>query len=117
MSSSTHYGKYPGPKLWAAYELPWGFAWKSGKLHPRLMQLRQIWPPWSVLVRTSCPTVFQKHGRTFSAAINLDNERRTVNRHGMYCIPERKDIVGLTLGDHGRMRRLSYNGLWYVATV
>lgn len=40
----------------------------------------------------------------------IPGQRKENGKPTWYCSPEHKDIVGSTLGDHGRMRRVLYNG-------
>ena len=81
----------------------------SGKLHLRLTELHD---KYGSVVRVGPnelsygdPEAWEDIFGRYKPGQRKENPKPT-----WYCSPESKDIVGATLGDHGRMRRLLYNG-------
>ncbi|KAI1374302.1 cytochrome P450 [Hypoxylon crocopeplum] len=106
--------KYPGPKLFAASSLPYGFWYMSGKWHTKIMQLHEKYGP---IVRIgpdelsyASPEAWEDiYGRYIPA------KRRENPKPTWYCSPDAHDMVGANLGDHGRMRRVMAPGFTYGA--
>ena len=81
----------------------------SGKLHLSLFAHHEKYGP---VVRVgpselsyTVPEAWEDIFGRYKPGIRKEN-----GKPAWYCSPESKDIVGATLGDHGRMRRLLYNG-------
>ncbi|KAE8825616.1 hypothetical protein PTNB73_08613 [Pyrenophora teres f. teres] len=106
--------KYPGPKLFAVSSLPYGFYYMTGKWHLKIRKLHSKYGP---IVRIgpnelsyACPEAWEDiYGRYVPA------KRKENPKPVWYCNPADHDMVGASLGDHGRMRRVMSSGFTYSA--
>ncbi|KAK1585491.1 cytochrome P450 [Colletotrichum navitas] len=106
--------KYPGPRLFAASSLPYGYWYMTGKWHVKIMELHNKYGP---IVRVgpdelsyALPEAWDDiYGRYVPA------KRKENSKPAWYCSPDAHDMVGATLGDHGRMRRVMAPGFTYGA--
>ncbi|KAH4038176.1 cytochrome P450 monooxygenase sthF [Parastagonospora nodorum] len=106
--------KYPGPKLFGASSIPYGFYYMTGKWHLKIRNLHATYGP---IVRIgpdelsyACPEAWEDiYGRY------VPTKRRENPKPVWYCSPDAHDMVGASLGDHGRMRRVMAPGFTYSA--
>ncbi|KAF4845773.1 Cytochrome P450 monooxygenase hmp1 [Colletotrichum siamense] len=106
--------RYPGPKLFAASSLPYGFCYITGKWHRKIEKLHSKYGP---IVRIgpdelsyASPEAWEDIYGRYIPAKRKENSKPT-----WYCSPDAHDIVGASLGDHGRMRRVMAPGFTYGA--
>ena len=102
--------KYPGPKLWAATSLPWGFWWLSGRWHHKILDLHD---EYGHVVRVGpdelsidIPEAWEDvYGRS------RQKQKKENPKPTWYLDPSSdKSIVSAREEDHGRMRRLLAQG-------
>ncbi|KAF6803257.1 cytochrome p450 [Colletotrichum sojae] len=97
--------KYPGPKLFAASSLPYGFCYVRGTWYRKNKELHDIYGP---IVRIGpdelsfiCPEAWEDvYGRY------IPGKRKENPKPVWFCGPDEHDMIGANLGDHGRMRRV-----------
>ncbi|ORY70969.1 cytochrome P450 [Pseudomassariella vexata] len=82
--------KYPGPKLWAASSIPWGFKFMSGDWHHTILDLHR---QYGHVIRIG-PNELSYDGR------------KEIPKPTWYLSPRRKEIVGAEEQDHDGMRKL-----------
>lgn len=97
--------KYPGPKLWAASSLPWGFSFMAGRMHESLMDLHN---KYGTVVRVapdelsfSSPDAWEEVYGRYKAGKRKENMKP-----GWYASRDSNDILGAEIGDHGRIRKI-----------
>ncbi|KAJ0117746.1 Cytochrome P450 monooxygenase hmp1 [Diaporthe amygdali] len=97
--------KYPGPKLWAASSLPWGFSFLAGEIHNSLMDLHN---KYGSVVRVapdelsfSSPDAWEDVYGRYKAGKRKENMKPN-----WYASRDSNDILGAELGDHGRIRKV-----------
>ncbi|KAL9072505.1 MAG: hypothetical protein Q9161_003517 [Pseudevernia consocians] len=99
--------KYPGPKLWAASALPWGFAFLSGSWHNKVMDLHS---KYGHTVRIAPDELSYDIPEAWEDVYSRGTTRKENPKPTWYLSPKRGEMVGAKEKDHGRMRRLLANG-------
>ncbi|KAF5518689.1 Cytochrome P450 monooxygenase hmp1 [Colletotrichum aenigma] len=101
--------KYPGPKLWAASVLQWGFSFMAGNMHNSLMDIHTKYGP---IVRVgpnelsyAIPEAWDDVYGRYRAGKRKENQKPS-----WYLSKDANDILGAATGDHGRMRKILSNG-------
>ena len=101
--------KYPGPKLWAATSLPWGFKWMTGYWHFKIQELHRKFGP---VVRVGPNELSYSVPEAWDDVYGREKlgSRRENPKPTWYLSPKTHEIVGAPHEEHGRMRKLLANG-------
>ncbi|KAL2188057.1 cytochrome P450 [Thermothelomyces heterothallicus CBS 203.75] len=95
--------RYPGPKLWAASSLPWGFSFLSGYWHHRALQLHT---KYGHVVRIGPNELSFDVPEAWEDVCGRSKHRKENPKAPWYLNPKTKEIVSAPLEEHTRMRRL-----------
>ncbi|KAL2173169.1 cytochrome P450 [Thermothelomyces heterothallicus CBS 202.75] len=95
--------RYPGPKLWAASSLPWGFSFLSGYWHHRALQLHT---QYGHVVRIGPNELSFDVPEAWEDICGRSKHRKENPKAPWYLNPKTKEIVSAPLEEHTRMRRL-----------
>lgn len=97
--------KYPGPKLWAASSIPWGFSFKAGNMHNSLWQIHEKYGP---VVRVAPNEISYASADAWDEVYGRyrAGKRKENQKPDWYLSKDDNDILGAATGDHGRMRKI-----------
>lgn len=106
--------RYPGPKLWAASMLPWGFSFMSGNWHHKIMELHA---KYGHIVRIGPNELSYDVPEAWEDIYGHPKHRKENPKPIWYLNPKRKELVGAEEKDHTRMRRLLATGFTNTAML
>ncbi|KAL2156729.1 hypothetical protein VTH82DRAFT_1474 [Thermothelomyces myriococcoides] len=95
--------RYPGPKLWAASSLPWGFSFLSGYWHHRALQLHA---QYGHVVRVGPNELSYDVPEAWEDVYGRSRVRKENPKAPWYLNPRNKELVAAPFEEHTRMRRL-----------
>jgi hypothetical protein len=99
--------KYPGPKLWAASSLPWGFAFHHGYYHDIILALHR---KYGRIIRIGPNQLSYDIPEAWDDIYSRSKHHAENPKPKWYLDPARNEVVGAKEKDHIRMRGLLAKG-------